>query len=234
MTDLLKIEHIKQNKGLSVFSCVFIIIFTLLGFWQIERGLLKTELVDEFNLEQTQPPNKISNSSKAWSRVFIEGLYDPSQQTLIDNQINNGKVGYKIYTPFYYGDDQAIFVDRGWIPQGKTRNDLPNLDFNANKMIITGSLIKPEKEFLAGDELLTDKWPMVSQTKSPEIIETAYKDKFFDKVLILEAGSKLMNEYIAIIPFSINPAKHFGYALQWFTMSIVLAGMFIYALKREL
>ena len=234
MIDSLTIKRIKQNKGLAAFSCIFIIIFTLLGFWQIERGLLKTELIDEFNLEQTQPPNKISNSSKAWSRVFIEGLYDPSQQTLIDNQINNGKVGYKIYTPFYYGDDQAIFVDRGWIPQGKTRNDLPNLDFNAYKMIITGSLIKPEKEFLAGDELLTDKWPMVSQTKSPEIIETAYKDKFFDKVLILEAGSKLMNEYIVIIPFSINPAKHFGYALQWFTMSIVLAGMFIYALKREL
>ena len=234
MIDSLTIKRIKQNKGLATFSFVFIVIFTLLGFWQIERGLLKTELINEFNLEQTQPPNKISNSSKAWSRVFIEGLYDPSQQTLIDNQINNGKVGYKIYTPFYYGDDQAIFVDRGWIPQGKTRNDLPNLDFNANKMIITGSLIKPEKEFLAGDELLTDKWPMVSQTKSPEIIETAYKDKFFDKVLILEAGSKLMNEYIAIIPFSINPAKHFGYALQWFTMSIVLAGMFIYALKREL
>ena len=234
MIDSLTIKRIKQNKGLAAFSCIFIIIFTLLGFWQIERGLLKTELVDEFNLEQTQPPNKISNSSKAWSRVFIEGLYDPSQQTLIDNQINNGKVGYKIYTPFYYGDDQAIFVDRGWIPQGKTRNDLPNLDFKASKMLITGSLIKPEKEVLAGNELLTNEWPMVSQTKSPETIETAYNNKFFDKVLILEPGSMFMNESIAIIPFSINPAKHFGYALQWFTMSIVLAGMFIYALKREL
>ena len=234
MIDSLTIKRIKQNKGLAAFSCIFIIIFTLLGFWQIERGLLKTELINEFNLEQTHPPNKISNSSKAWSRVFIEGLYDPSQQTLIDNQINNGKVGYKIYTPFYYGDDQAIFVDRGWIPQGKTRNDLPNLDFKASKMLITGSLIKPEKEVLAGNELLTNEWPMVSQTKSPETIETAYNNKFFDKVLILEPGSMFMNESIAIIPFSINPAKHFGYALQWFTMSIVLAGMFIYALKREL
>ena len=112
MMDSLTIKRIKQNKGLAAFSCIFIIIFTLLGFWQIERGLLKTELINEFNLEQTQPPNKISNSSKAWSRVFIEGLYDPTQQTLIDNQINNGKVGYKIYTPFYYGDDQAIFVDK--------------------------------------------------------------------------------------------------------------------------
>ena len=84
MIDSLTIKRIKQNKGLAAFSCIFIIIFTLLGFWQIERGLLKTELINEFNLEQTQPPNKISNSSKAWSRVFIEGLYDPSQQTLID------------------------------------------------------------------------------------------------------------------------------------------------------
>ena len=234
MIDFLMIERIKQNKGLAAFSCIFIVIFTLLGFWQIERGILKAELLDKFNIEQTQPPNDISNSSEAWSRVFVEGRYDPSQQTLIDNQINNGKVGYKIYTPFYYGDDQAIFVDRGWIPQGKTRNDIPDVDFKASKMLVTGSLIKPEKEVLAGDELLTNKWPMVSQTKSPEIIETAYKNKFFDKVLILEPGSKFMNEYIAIIPFSINSAKHFGYALQWFTMSIVLAGMFIYALKREL
>jgi surfeit locus 1 family protein len=234
MIDFLTIKRIKQNKGLASFSFIFIVIFTLLGFWQIERGILKSELLEKFDTEQTEPPKNISNSSKAWSRVFIEGLYDPSKQTLIDNQINNGKVGYKIYTPFYYGDNQAIFVDRGWIPQGKTRNDLPNVDFKASKMLITGSLIKPEKEVLAGDELLTNKWPMVSQTKSPKTIETAYKNKFFDKVLILEPGSKFMNEFIAIIPFSINPAKHFGYALQWFTMSIVLAGMFIYALKREL
>ena len=234
MIDFLTIKHIKQNKGLASFSFIFIVIFILLGFWQIERGILKSELLEKFDTEQTEPPKNISNSSKAWSRVFIEGLYDPSKQTLIDNQINNGKVGYKIYTPFYYGDNQAIFVDRGWIPQGKTRNDLPNVDFKASKMLITGSLIKPEKEVLAGDELLTNEWPMVSQTKSPKTIETAYKNKFFDKVLILEPGSKFMNEFIAIIPFSINPAKHFGYALQWFTMSIVLAGMFIYALKREL
>ena len=179
------VERIKQNKGLAAFSCIFIIIFTFLGFWQIERGILKAELLDKFNIEQAQPPNDISNSSEAWSRGFVEGRYDPSLQSLIDNQINNGKIGYKIYTPFYYGVDQAIFVDRGWIPQGKTRNDLPNVDFKASKMLVTGSLIKPEKEVLAGDELLTNEWPMVSQTKSPEIIETAYKNKFFDKVLIL-------------------------------------------------
>jgi cytochrome oxidase assembly protein ShyY1 len=52
-------------------------------------------------------------------------------------------------------------------------------------------------------------------------------------VLILDPGSKLMNEYIPVTPFVITPIKHYGYALQWFTMSIVLAGMFLYAIKRE-
>jgi cytochrome oxidase assembly protein ShyY1 len=94
-------------------------------------------------------------------------------------------------------------------------------------------LIKPEKEVLAGDELLTEKWPLVSQTKSPSIIQEAYDKQFSNKVLILEPGSLYMNEYVALIPFVITPTKHYGYALQWFTMSLVLAGMFMYAIKRE-
>ena len=207
--------------------------FILLGFWQIDRAGLKASLIQEFDLEQAKGPLPISVSSSQWSRVHIEGLYDPAQQVLIDNQINNGKVGYKIYTPFYYEQDQAIFVDRGWISQGKTRSDLPDINFNATKLRIVGSLIKPEKEVLVGDKLLTNEWPMVSQTKSPSVIQAAYEKQFSNMVLILEPGSLFLNEYIALTPFVITPTKHYGYALQWFTMSLVLAGMFMYAIKRE-
>ena len=233
MKDLPTIELIKHNKALTAFSCLFVVVFILLGFWQIERAGSKASLIQEFDLEQAKAPKPISSSSSPWSRVYIEGFYDPTQQVLIDNQIKNGKVGYKIYTPFYYEQDQAIFVDRGWISQGKTRNDLPNLNFNATKLRVIGSLIKPEKEVLAGDELLTNEWPLVSQTKSPKVIQEAYEKQFSEMVLILDPGSQFMNEHIALTPFVITPTKHYGYALQWFTMSIVLAGMFIYAIKRE-
>ena len=233
MKNLSTIELIKHNKALTVFSCVFVVVFIFLGFWQIERAGFKASLIQEFDLEQAKAPKPISDSSSQWSRVYIEGFYDPDQQALIDNQINNGKVGYKIYTPFYYGQDQAIFVDRGWISQGKTRNDLPNIDFNATKLRIVGTLLKPEKEVLAGDELLTNDWPMVSQTKSPSVIQEAYRKQFSRMVLILEPGSLFLNEFVPLTPFVITPTKHYGYALQWFTMSLVLAAMFIYAIKRE-
>jgi surfeit locus 1 family protein len=233
MKDLSTIELIKHNKALTAFSCLFVVIFILLGFWQIERAGSKLNLIQEFNLEQAKAPKPISSTSSPWSRVYIEGFYDAAQQVLIDNQIKNGKVGYKIYTPFYYEQNQAIFIDRGWISQGKTRNDLPNLNFNATKLRVIGSLIKPEKEVLAGDELLTNEWPLVSQTKSPKVIQEAYEKQFSEMVLILDPGSQFMNEHIALTPFVITPTKHYGYALQWFTMSLVLAGMFIYAIKRE-
>jgi surfeit locus 1 family protein len=233
MKHLSTIELIKHNKALTAFSCFFIIVFILLGFWQIERAGFKASLIQEFDLEQAKAPKPISSSSSQWSRVYIEGFYDPSQQVLIDNQINNGKVGYKIYTPFYYGQDQAILVDRGWISQGKTRNDLPNVDFKASKLRIIGSLIMPEKEVLAGDELLTNEWPLVSQTKSPNIIQEAYEKQFLNMVLILDPGSLFMNKHVALTPFVITPTKHYGYALQWFTMSLVLAGMFMCVIRRE-
>ena len=233
MKALPTIEQIKHNKALTAFSVVFVTIFILLGFWQIERAEFKASLIQEFELEQSKAPKAISGSFKQWSKVFIDGFYDPTQQVLIDNQIKDGMVGYKIYTPFYYEQDQAIFVDRGWISQGRTRNDLPNVNFNATKSRIVGSLVKPEKEVLAGAELLTNEWPLVSQTKSPSIIQQAYDKKFSDMVLILDPGSQFINEYVALTPFVITPTKHYGYALQWFTMSLVLAGMFIYAIKRE-
>ena len=233
MKDLSTIELIKHNKALTAFSCLFIIVFILLGFWQIERAGFKASLIQEFNLEQAKAPKPISSNSLQWSRVYIEGFYDPTQQVLIDNQIINGKVGYKIYTPFYYEQDQAIFVDRGWISQGKTRNDLPNLNFNATKLRIIGSLIKPEKEVLAGDELLTNEWPLVSQTKSPSIIQEAYEKQFSNMVLILDPGSLFMKEHVDLKPFVLTPTNHYGFSLQWCNMSLFLTGMFIYAMKRE-
>ena len=83
------------------------------------------------------------------------------------------------------------------------------------------------------DRLLTNEWPLVSQTKSPSVIQEAYEKQFSNMVLILDPGSLFMKEHVALAPFVITPTKHYGYALQWFTMSLVLAGMFIYAIKRE-
>ena len=228
----LTIKLVKNNKALSLFSIFFTLLFISLGFWQIERAESKALKMKAFNEMQKSPPIALKNLSAAWSRVFVEGFYDSSRQVLIDNQIHDGQAGYKIYTPFYF-DDKAIFVDRGWIPRGKTRSELPDIGFQSDRLRIVGSLLNPEKEVLAGDDIFTKNWPIVSQTKLPNIIETKFNKDFSDSVIVLEPGSNFLKEYIPLQPFVISPTKHYGYALQWFTMSMVLFSMFIYAINKE-
>jgi surfeit locus 1 family protein len=153
---------------------------------------------------------------------------------LIDNQITAGVVGYKIYSPFYFNENNNfVMVDRGWIKQGKSRAALPNISFISTPSRIVGTLISPEVGVLAGPELLTDAWPKVSQSRSIDVVSDAFIDKPIPQVLVLDPGSKFSEEYIPISPFAISPTKHYGYALQWFTMALVLLGMFIYTLTKE-
>ena len=226
-------DQIQENKLLASFSIFFVIVFVFLGVWQIERAAHKEGLLQAFNSEQESPPIRLTSQSPDWSRVFVDGIFDSSRQILIDNQIHKGKVGYKIFTPFRFDDNKIVLVDRGWIAQGQSRSDLPQLNILEKKSRIIATVTNPEQGVLAGSELLTNEWPRVSQTKAVEVIASAFKEPILDIVLVLDPGSSQITEFIQIRPFAITPVKHYGYAMQWFTMSIVLLGMFLYALKRE-
>ena len=233
MTKFKLTDQIQENKLLASFSIFFVIVFVFLGVWQIERAAHKEGLLQAFNAEQESPPIRLTSQSPDWSRVFVDGIFDSSRQILIDNQIHKGKVGYKIFTPFRFDDNKIVLVDRGWIAQGQSRSDLPQLNILEKKSRIIATVTSPEQGVLAGSELLTNEWPRVSQTKAVEVIASAFKEPILDIVLVLDPGSSQITEFIQIKPFAITPVKHYGYAMQWFTMSIVLLGMFLYALKRE-
>lgn len=233
MTKFKLTDQIQENKLLTSFSIFFVIVFVFLGVWQIERAAHKEGLLQAFNSEQESPPIRLTSQSPDWSRVFVDGIFDSSRQILIDNQIHKGKVGYKIFTPFRFDDNKIVLVDRGWIAQGQSRSDLPQLNILEKKSRIIATVTSPEQGVLAGSELLTNEWPRVSQTKAVEVIASAFKEPILDIVLVLDPGSSQITEFIQIKPFAITPVKHYGYAMQWFTMSIVLLGMFLYALKRE-
>ena len=101
-------DSLQENKLLTSFSIFFVFVFVFLGIWQIERAANKEGLLQDFNSEQESPPTRLTSQSPNWSRVFVDGVFDSSRQILIDNQIHNGKVGYKIFTPFRF-DDNKIF-----------------------------------------------------------------------------------------------------------------------------
>jgi surfeit locus 1 family protein len=200
-----------------------------LGVWQIERGQAKSKILSAYEKAGDELPNKLSSGSFKWQRVVTKGYFDANNQVLLDNVINKGIAGYKVLTPLISEDTKKLLlVDRGWLPAGNDRGKLPKLDVSKDEVKIFGTLESPELGFVLSENLITDSSPKVSQTKNIEVLQTAFNQELFPFILVAEPTLKDSLEYIKITPTNMTPAKHYGYAIQWFTMFLAICFMYLW------
>ena len=221
----------KFNPGIriTVFFIFFAILFFSLGLWQIERGQAKTTLLKEFDENSLKAPKSITKDSKKWDRVYIQGKWNGSEQILIDNVINRGIAGYKVITPFQLDETgELILVDRGWIKRNRNIENLPDVSLIDIRERVSGILESPELGLMLSDEVVSEKWPKISQTKNFEVISKEYNVPMFPLILLADPTSRYSLEYIKINPTNMTPVKHYGYSAQWFLMFLVLCGMYIW------
>ena len=130
--------------------------------------------------------------------------------------------------------NKLILVDRGWIKQNKFRDQLPDIQISEDFESVIGTLEQPELGLVLSDELISNNWPKISQTKNVEVISKAYTEEIFPMILLADPLLKNSLEYIKITPTNMTPIKHYGYPSQWFLMFIVLCFMYIwYGLSRN-
>ena len=227
----------KFNPGLriTIFFVIFAAVFFSLGIWQIERGQTKTQIMSEFENKLTKEPIYLNAESKKWDRVLVNGKWENKKQLLIDNVIHQGIAGYKVLTPLRIDEtNKLILVDRGWIKQNKFRDQLPDIQIPDDFESVSGTLEQPELGLVLSEELISNNWPKISQTKNVEVISKAYTEEIFPMILLADPLLKNSLEYIKITPTNMTPIKHYGYSSQWFLMFIVLCFMYIwYGLSRN-
>ena len=225
----MKKRNFKPGKKVTIFFVFFASVFFILGLWQIERGQAKSKIISQFNSNLKEEPSYLSDKSLKWDRVFVDGSWHGDEQILVDNIINNGIAGYKVLTPLKISDsEQYILVDRGWIAQKEFRQDLPDIDIDNGFVRVRGILEDPELGFVLSDDLVTDKWPKVSQTKNIEIIAKEYNKNLMPFILVAEPILRDSLEHIRIVPSTMMPVKHYGYSAQWFTMWLAICLMYIW------
>ena len=224
-----KIKSFNPGAKISVFFIFFAAVFFALGVWQIERGQNKQQVLDAFNSSMKAQPSQLTNKSKKWQRVYLAGTFDQSRQMLIDNTIFRGRVGFKVLTPLIIDtSDKVLLVDRGWVEKNSFRDDLPSISINQINAEVSGLLVQPELGFILSDDLITDSWPKISQTQSLEYLKQEYSEELYPFILVAEPTYNDSLSYMEVIPTNMPPVKHYGYALQWFTMFLVLCAMYIY------
>ena len=231
----MKRKKFKPGVRITIFFIIFAVLFFSLGIWQIERGQAKTQIMSEFENKLTKDPIYLNAESKKWDRVSVSGKWENKKQLLIDNVIHQGIAGYKVLTPLRINEtNKLILIDRGWIKQNKFRDQLPDIQIPEDFESVIGTLEQPELGLVLSDDLISNNWPKISQTKNVEVISKAYTEEIFPMILLADPLLKNSLEYIKITPTNMTPIKHYGYSSQWFLMFIVLCFMYIwYGLSRN-
>ena len=89
-----------------------------LGFWRLGRAEQKRQFLEQQQQAMQSPPVNLNltplSSVQRYQTVVATGHFDGQHSLLIDNQIQDGKPGYWVMTPFIFTNgNAAILVNRG-------------------------------------------------------------------------------------------------------------------------
>ena len=225
----------KSNwKASLTFFCLLLLVLSL-GVWQIDRGYKKKELENTFLERQSQPVKEIKYNmfeiSDLYRNVVLEGKY-LDQIFLLDNKIHNGKPGLKVFSPFESINESLVLVSRGWI-EFEDRSNLPMIKTERNALKIQGILRSESKDFiLENDNMKKNTNPILVQTINLDELSNYLGKPLSPYILELSELSK--SAFVKTWqPINLSSFRHFGYAVQWFGLGLVLIIGYLFFLRKE-
>lgn len=218
----------KANKPILLTLALVICLSMLrLGFWQLDRAEQKRQLQQQAKTQAKQPAKSLDLIQKEeitqYQPVHLTGHYEEQGTVLIDNQMFNGQVGYRLLSPIkILSLDVYIMVDRGWLPATESRDKLPNYVTPKHQLSVSGRLNKlPAKPMLWQDDYIINDgsvWQFLP------VEHYMAKTGLTILPMMLELSPELVNvggyERQWIVMGDQRIAKHQAYALQWFSMAL--------------
>ena len=210
--------------------------FVSLGWWQIGRGREKQAMIESFQ-RGTQSSVELQGGITVdelprYQHVRTEGHYQPERQVLLDNMPSQaGKPGFRVLTPFKRdGSERLLLVDRGWVPLGDSRANLPPVFVSPEFRAVSGRLdelpapgVRVGEAGVAGDS----HWPRLLNFPRQQDVERVLGTTVESRIVLLDPDAPDGFERIWRPAMQFGPERHLGYALQWFALALVALIAFI-------
>lgn len=193
------------------------------GFWQLDRAHQKEELIRVLTVGEsllTSGSDMLSQQVESGTHQVQLTVYRDTATPLrfLDNRIQDRVAGYEVFTEATSSDGSVrVLVNLGWVPGPKRRDELPTIEIPTVFELkglwvpITDSYLMSESD----TETLGDAQRVQSLT---DLIKTNLLSG-----MVLAEG---------LLPRNANgpkprlgPETHYGYAIQWFLLALVLCGM---------
>jgi surfeit locus 1 family protein len=217
----------------SLLAAVLFGLFIHLGFWQLDRAEQKRNLFAEFESRQTGEAVNLNKESNAqlvaedvlWRPVVANGEFLERYQILLDNQVDNTKAGYYVYTPFRLSDSEnVVLVNRGWLLADFDRAISPALTLTKGLVSINAVAKETPKTGLLLKELppeqMSEEIYRVQRIDLDELAELT-KVKLLPYIIRLEPLSEHGYRRQWRLPGSGEDVNN-AYAFQWFAFATAL------------
>lgn len=227
------------NWKLCVFSLLLLPVLLVLGFWQIERADEKRTIQQTLSEQQAKPPLsweqylRLSDKDPEalqYRRIRLTGRLDGQRYWLLENQIVNSQVGYAVLMPLTLEDGTVVLVDRGWVHRTSSRLEPPQVSAPEGEVTLSGWLREPsDNRLLRGAAPdLSDQWPKLILMADIDLMAQEYRSPLQPTLLQLEPDSAAAL-VVQWRPLNMPSSRHIGYAVQWFTMALVLIILTLFA-----
>ena len=223
---------------MTIFVMFFFPILIFLGSWQVSRGIDKTDIVEKHYMNKSLPVinekemSVMNEDNLKYRTVNLYGEFG-QESYLLDNRLYRQEAGYEVFTTFETSENSVFLINRGWISKEDFNYDEDIL--LKEKGISIQGLLSPFTRFGLNlvDESYEDAWPKLVQQIDYEAAKKDLGSNINNSVIQLSAGSSGALEPIWK-PVDLKPSRHYGYALQWFGLAIVLiCSFFYYGFKKD-
>ena len=214
-----------------VLASLAIALFCGLGFWQLDRGKQKEAMLAEAKktLSERRPLalSAAADPARAAAYDWVQGAgrFTSAPAVLLDNQTRDGRPGIRVFRVFQPDSGSPpLLVELGWLPLPGDRR-LPALAPQPDMRQVAGLLAPPPSAGIAaaiaapqadGSLLATslDHAVLSSVLKLPMLARRVLK---LDPALRIGYARDL-----DILPNTLPPERHLGYAVQWFGLALTV------------
>jgi len=196
-----------------------------LGTWQVQRLEQKQQIIAQIDArvlgEPVGLPVNPDPVRDKYLAVTVSGTMLPDEVHVLISLPPFGP-GYRIIAPFELENGRRIMVDRGFVP-----TEQKNAPRQTGEMKITGNLHWPIEidSFVPDPDKAGNTWFARDVPDMANALET-------EPVLLVARSQSDPGVVPTPVDSAAVPNNHLNYAITWFSLALVWAGMTVYFLWR--
>lgn len=225
---------------LSILVLVVAIGLGSLGVWQVrrlgERRALNAAIQAQLNLPILELTDPIGDPAALnYRHVRVHGVFDPSQEIVLRNRARQDEPGVHLLTPLRLANsDQAILIDRGWIPYDAPRSQYP-IQGEATIEGIARSTQTRQGWLSPQDPAPTAERPRVESWYRVDIARIQVQVPYPLLPFYVEQTAGFVEDAMpaADLEIDLSDGPHLSYAIQWFAFATILLVGYAFLVQRR-